>query len=219
MNNNDVYNVERIKELLRSADTIAIMPSEVSGPDSYSAAAGLYHSLISSDKNATFIYKGETPAECKGLIDPDQIAKDIYSRKMEISIDYTGTPASKLAYSNEGTVLKLVLSPVSRDFDRSRIKTDIKGYDFDLIFALGAQRSDDFMNKDRDLKDEFTKARVVNLDNTDMNNRFGDINIIDTKASNLSEIVFKLLSYILMVPNGRAAKALLVGMSYREPRA
>jgi nanoRNase/pAp phosphatase (c-di-AMP/oligoRNAs hydrolase) len=214
-----IYNEKRIKELLDSSDTIAVAPSEIGGADSFSAAAGLYLALRNLGKNVSFIYIGNVPDECIGLLSEDQIVSDIYSRKLEIAIDYSGTPASKLAYSNEDNILKLVLSPVARDFDHSKIKTEIKGHDFDLVFTLGVQHPEDLGGVSKELKDEFFKAKIVNLDNTAMNTKHGDINVIDAFASNLSELVFKLFSNLGIVPDGKAARALLVGMSYREPQS
>ncbi|MBD3366024.1 hypothetical protein GF360_01635 [candidate division WWE3 bacterium] len=208
----------KVKNLIENAQTIAVVPSEVAGADSFSAAAGLYYTLQAAGKDVSLVYIGNIPAEAKGLIDAEKLTKDIYARQLSISIDYSDTPASKLAYSNEDNVLKLVLSPISKDFDRSKIKTRIEGNDFDLILVLGVQSPDDLGIVYKELQDDFAGADVVNIDNTSMNLLHGDVNFIDTTAANLSELVFKLLSKVGLVPNGRAAKALLVGMTYREPQ-
>jgi nanoRNase/pAp phosphatase (c-di-AMP/oligoRNAs hydrolase) len=217
--NEEKYNATRIKELLENATSIAIVPSEVSGADALSAAAGLYYSLSQQDKDVSLVYIADVPEICKNIITTGQITDDIYSRKLNISIDYSDTPASKLAYSNEHNILKLVLSPISKEFDTSKIKTEIKGHDFDLIFVLGAQSPEDLGTVGSELRDTFIKAKIVNLDNTNLNTQHGDVNIVDTLAPNLSAIVFKLLSMLGILPDAKASKALLLGMSYREPSA
>lgn len=211
------YNATRIKELVENASSIAIVPSEVAGTDSLSAAAGLYYALTQKDKDVSLVYISEIPEECKKIINSGQITDDIYSRKLTISIDYSDTPASKLAYSNEHNVLKLVLSPISKDFDTSKVKTEIQGHDFDLIFVLGAQSPEDLGTVGSELRDSFIRAKIVNLDNTNFNTQHGDVNVIDTMAPNLSAVVFNLLSMLGILPDPKAAKALLLGMSYREP--
>jgi nanoRNase/pAp phosphatase (c-di-AMP/oligoRNAs hydrolase) len=217
--NDEKYNISRIKELLDNASSIAIIPSEIAGTDALSAAAGFYYSLLQLEKDVSLVYIADLPEACKGIIGTGQITDDIYSRKLNISIDYSDTPASKLAYSNENNILKLVLSPISKDFDTSKIKTEIKGHDFDLIFVLGAQSPEDLGTVGSELRDAFIRAKIVNLDNTNLNIQHGDVNVIDTLAPNLSAIVFKLLSMLGILPDAKAAKALLLGMSYREPSA
>jgi len=209
--------IEKIKELIDKAENIAIVPSEVAGADSFSAAAGLYHTFKFEEKNVSLVYVGDVPNEAKGLVESEELTQDIYSRQLKISIDYSDTPASKLSYSNDNNVLQLILAPISKDFDRTRIKTNIQGYNFDLIFALGVQNPTDLGIVYKELHEDFANADIVNIDNTGLNAKHGSINVIDTSSSNLSEVVFKLLSRLGIVPKGKAARALLVGMTYREP--
>jgi len=218
-NNEQNHSVEKLKEVIKEAKSIAIVPSEVAGADAFSAAVGLYHALkTEKGKEVSLIYVAKTPEEAKNLIEIEDITKDIFSRKLSISIDYSDTPASKLSYSNEENVLKLVLGPVSKDFDRSKIKTTVEGHSFDLVIVLGVQTPEDLGIVYRELREDFSNATIVNLDNTGLNLNHGGINVIDKSASNLSELIFKLLSQIGIVPNGKSAKALLVGMTYREPQ-
>ena len=215
--NDQIYETQRIKELLNSAKNIAIMPSQVAGVDAFCAGAGLYYSLLQMDKQASLVYLGTVPEECGHIVNSDQLTDDIFSRKLVISIDYSDTPASKLAYSNENNILQLVLSPVSKDFDSSKVKTKIQGYNFDLVLMVGVQSPEDLGQVHRELRDDLNMSKVVNIDNTNLNTRHGYINLIDTTASNLSSVVFKLLSKMEIVPDTKAAKALLIGMTYRDP--
>ena len=214
--NKEIYNSSRIKELIDNASSIAIIPSEIAKADALSAAVGLYYTLLQQDKNVSLVYVGEVPEECKNIVNASQITGDIYSRQLTISIDYSDTPASKLAYSNENNILKLVLSPVAKEFDTSKVKTEIQGHDFDLILTLGAQAPEDLGVVGSELRDSFIKAKIVNIDNTNLNTQHGDVNVIDTLAPNLSAVVFNLLSLLGMLPDAKSAKALLVGMTYRD---
>jgi len=218
MNNilEEKYHANRIKELIDDSSSIAVIPSEIAKADSLLAGAGLYYALTQREKDVSLVYMGQIPDEYQKVIEPGQVTNDVYSRKLSISIDYSDTPASKLAYSNENNVLKLILSPVSKDFDLTKIKTEIQGHDFDLIFTLGAQSPEDLGVVGSELHDSFAKAKIVNIDNTNMNTQYGSINVVDTSASNLSTIVFNLLSLSGILPDTKSAKALLLGMTYRE---
>ena len=205
-----------ITDLLEKSKHIAIMPSKVAGADSYCAAAGLYLALKNKELPVTFVYTGPAPEGCEGILKDDEVMFDVSKRELEVSIDYSGTNAAKVHYATENDVLLLTIGPVNKDFNtKDRVKTDIKGFDFDTIFTVGTQSLEDFGGVYEDLKEEFKSAQIVNIDNTDKNQNFGHLNIIDTSEMNLSLLVLNRLGEWKIKLDGRAAKALLTGVTYR----
>ncbi len=211
----NIYQEEKVRELLDSAHSIAIVPSPLARVDSFSASVGLFHALRQMEKDVSLLYVADIPDQCADIIDPSLVTSEVGVRQLVISIDYSDSPASKLAYSNDDGVLRLVLSPVSADFDLDKVKTSLVGHQFDLIIVVGAQSLDDLGAVYASLRDSFDTASVINLDIRASNTRFGQINIIDTQAVTLSAVVFKLLSSQNIVPDTSSAKALLLGLTYR----
>jgi nanoRNase/pAp phosphatase (c-di-AMP/oligoRNAs hydrolase) len=218
MENQNSNNINQISEFLQNSKDVAIIPSKISGADAFSAGVGLYYMLLSMGKQVSLVYPGKIPEVCKDLIAPEDVTSDTSYRKLLISVNYSNTPASKVQYSTDEGILKLVISPISKNFDQSKVKAGIEGFDFDLAFILGAQSTKDLGNTYTNLREEFKRAKVINIDNTNMNLKYGSVNLVDPKADNLSILIFKLASNLGSVPDAKAAKALLVGMTYREPK-
>ena len=60
------------------------------------------------------------------------------------------------------------------------------------------------------------KADVLNLDNTDRNQRYGTINVVDPSQDSLSLLILtKALKWNLRI-TGKSAEALLKGISVRK---
>jgi nanoRNase/pAp phosphatase (c-di-AMP/oligoRNAs hydrolase) len=213
--NGEIDKTNQIIELLKEANNIAIVPSKVAGVDAFAAGVGLFLMLKDINKNVTVVYPGATPEEFTDLKDIN-ITTNVGQRELVVSVDYSGTEASKVHYSTENDILFLTVSPVSKEFDLSNIKSEIKGYNFDLIITIGAQIPDDFGQTFRELEGEFSKADILNLDNTDRNQRFGTINVIDSTEDSLSLLVLNKAANWELKVNSRAAEALLKGISRRK---
>ena len=206
----------RALNLIESAKTIAIVPSKVAGADSFSAAAGLYYMFMEKDKDVYFVYQGKIPDEAKNLIEKDRISSNVAQREVVVRVDYAGTSAGQAHYSTEGENLEIRLGPVPKDFDLDRVKATLTGFDFDLIIVVGAQEVADLGSTYTKLKEEFSEAKVINLDNTKRNKKFGDVNVVDPSANNLSVLIFSQAAEWGLVPTEKAAQALLTGMTYRN---
>lgn len=213
--NGEIDKTNQIIELLKEAKNIAIVPSKVAGVDAFAAGVGLYLMLKELNKDVTLVYPGAKPDEFTDLNDIN-ITSNVGQRELVVSVDYSGTEASKVHYSTVDDILYLTVSPVGKEFDLSKIKSEIKGYNFDLIITIGAQIPDDFGQTFRELEGEFLKADILNLDNTDRNQRFGTINVIDSNEDSLSLLVLNKASDWELKINSRAAEALLKGISRRK---
>ncbi len=212
-------NKNKISELIQNAKSIAILPSKVAGADAFCAAAALYHMLKVREKQVFIIYPGKLPDGTENLLKPEQITQEVKTRKLVVSIDYAGTQASKVHYSTDKEVLNLMLAPISKDFDpRTKVKAEVVGFEFDLILTLGAQSPYDFGNIFEDVKEDMQKATIINIDNTNLNSRFGGINYIDPLAQSISLMVFSTSNVWGLTPDLVAAKALLGGIVSKEPK-
>lgn len=205
----------QIIELIKEADNIAIMPAKVSGVDAFASAIGLFTMLKEWDKNVTVIYPGMVPEEFRDVEGID-IIQNPGQRELLVSVDYSNTEASKVNYSTDNDVLHFSISPVSRDFDLSRVKSEIRGLNFDLIITLGAQLPADLGKAFEDVGGEYEKADILNIDNTDRNQRFGNINIVDSNVDSLSLMVLNLAAILGLRISRKSAELLLKGISLRK---
>ena len=212
--NGELDKTNQIIELIREADRIAIMPSKVAGVDAFAAAVGLYFILKEEEKGLTVIYPGKIPEEY-GLFEGVDIVSDPGQRELLVSVDYSNTDASKVNYTTDNDILNFSISPVNRDFDLSRVRTEIRGLDYDLIITIGAQLPDDLGRAFQDAGG-YGKADVLNIDNTDRNQRFGNINVVNSSVGSLSLLLLNLSVKWGLRVTTPAAEALLKGISKRK---
>lgn len=203
--------------LIKESQNIAVIPSKIPGLDAFSAGAALYYMIREQDKNVTFLYKGKVPDGAEDVISFDHITNDVGRRSLLVSIDYSGTEASKVKYSTEDDVLMLKISPISTDFDKdSKIRSRITGFDFDIVFVIGAQRISDLGSIYSDLDTASKTSKIINMDITNMNQRYGFVNVVDNKVNSLSLLVMKKVKDWGLSLNERSAKALLKGIISKE---
>jgi len=213
----DKVEKNKIAALINEAENIAIIPSKVAGMDAFGAGVALYFMLKESDKNVSFVYSGKTPEKDKKLIKKEAITQDTGKRSLLVSINYSGTDASKVNYSTEDDTLHLTVSPVPGDFDKERrIVSKIVGHDFDLIFVLGAQRLSDLGSTYKNLDSSSKSSKIINIDNTELNEGFGFVNVINNKINSVSQLVMEKVSLWSLNISERAAKALLEGIIASE---
>lgn len=213
------FNKNKIKELIDESSNIGVIPSKISGLDSFCAAVALFHLLDSNGKNAKFIYSGKVPQEAEGLIKDEDVLEDVKERSLHVNIDYSDTQASKVHYSTDDGVLSLRISPVSFDFDKEkRVSSKVSGFEFDLLIVVGAQNKTDLGGVYKNLDSDSKLSKIINIDNTSKNERFGSINIVDPDINSISLLLFNRLPYWGLDTNEKVAKALLKGIVYRKER-
>ena len=204
-----------MEQLIQSSNNIAVIPSQVGGVDAFAAALGLYFSLKEKDKKVSLVYSNEAPKGFEDLVIDKDLITNPASRNLVVEIDYSKTSAEKVNYSTLNDILTLEISPVDSTFNLDNVRAGLEGMGFDLIFVIGAQTKEDLGVSYSSLENVFRTAKVVNLDNTDKNTRFGDINVVDTRMESLSQLVMNFMVKVGFILNQRPAKALLKGISYR----
>jgi nanoRNase/pAp phosphatase (c-di-AMP/oligoRNAs hydrolase) len=212
MDNNETKS--SMEQLIDLSKNIAVIPSQVAGYDAFAAALGLFFGLKEKEKNVSLIYPDLVPEGFKDLITDGELTNPSL-RELVVTIDYHDSPAQKVHYSTANDVLTLKISPVNSDFKAGNISAGIQTLGFDLIFVIGAQSKEDLGITYKNLENEFKAVKLVNLDHTGFNSRFGDINIVDPLMDNLSQLVLNFMVRAGFFISQKPAKALLRGISYR----
>lgn len=202
--------------LVSNAKKIAIVPSKTAGIDAFSAACGLFKTLKSMEKGVYFIYTSKIPEGCNDLISSEELTSDVFERELLVSIDYSETPAAKVHYSTENDVLYLKVKPIDKNFNLSRVSAEIKGFDFDLVITVGATSLQDLGQIYNELQSDFDRATIVNIDNTELNTKYGSLNIIDSSVEGLSLLMLKKFTEWGFNVSKQVAKAFLTGISHRD---
>jgi len=213
----DLQANEQIASVLRSAESIAVIPAKGGGTDAFCAGLAMHLMLKSLEKPSKMFYPGELPQACKELVDASDIITSFSQRQLTVAIDYSGEHDAKAWYEPEGQTLKVKLAPVSKDFDpntkvHSRLDT---GFDYDTAIIVGANELEDLGDVYNEIRANLAKSTIINLSNSNKNNRFGSINVIDPTCDSLSQLVIKKAPLWELNITTQAAQALLLGITQK----
>ncbi len=203
----------QIMDLFAQSQNIAILPNKMGGIDAYCAAAGLYYVLQKNAKNVSIIYTGRAPEGCEEVFPTDKLTTNIKERDLVIAVDYGGTEISKVQYTTEGNIFYLRLGPVMKDFDLKKVSASLIGAKNDLFIIIGARQPDDLGPIYHELEKDFLAGKVINIDITDRNTRFGHYNIVDNQKESLSLLTLHTALDWEFVVSSEAAQAFLKGIS------
>ncbi len=205
-----------INELITESKSIAVIPSKIGGVDAFCAGAGLFHVLKSHGKKVELIYPGRIPDGCEGVINEKEVTSNIKRRDLVVSVDYSDTDVEKIQYSTEDGVFYLRFGPVSRDFDVNNVKAEVHGHKHDAYIIIGAQVLEDLGQTHKELQQDLLVGKIINLDNTDRNTRFGHYNIVDPLKDSVSLLTLHAALDWDLVIGSEAAQAFLTGITHRK---
>lgn len=203
-----------IGDLVSSSKNIAIVCHNRGGD---SVAAGIALSSFIEDrwnKDSKIIYSGDLEKIPLDLLDMRIINTSFDPKELQITLDYDGTDIEAVKYEKtKDSKLLLRISPVGSDFDMKRVKYNLSGNEIDLFIVLGAHKLSAIGDLYTNHKKEFSRAKIINIDDSSENENFGNINIVAPEAKSLSEIVFIKFGEWGYVPKRDATKSLLLGLT------
>ena len=204
----------QIAEAIDRAKSIAVMLNKDCSIDSFSSAVGLYFLLKDKPRQVDLLFQGKVPEECEFLVDEKTIKTVAAGRELVVSIDYSSSPEAVAQYNTNNGVLYIKLAPVSGDFDINKVQTEIQGQNYDLIFTIGAGTPEELGDIYNRMRADFNRARVVNIDNNEHNQKYGFYNVVEPNEPSLSLLILNNSRFWRLKVTPGAARALLKGISH-----
>ncbi|MCX6738042.1 MAG: hypothetical protein NTY11_01315, partial [Candidatus Parcubacteria bacterium] len=162
------------KKFLEDAKNILVLTSQNPSIDSFASAVSLSYTLNNKGKIVNLRPK-QTPQNYSSLF-----PQTINSNRFVISIK--SKEISELYYEKENQLLKIFLSPKDNKINKNDIIFDdlqeIPETESDLLVTIGIENLEklgDFYEKNFKL---FYQTPILNIDNQESNNRFGNVNLI-----------------------------------------
>ncbi len=187
--------LEKIKEFLSSSKNIGIIAPKDSNVDQMAAALSLFLSLKASGRQV-FISSPTAPlVELSHLVGIDKVKTQLgeASGDLVVSFPYREGEIEKVSYTLEDGFLNIVVKAgeMGFSFDQKDVRYQRPSSSSDLLFSVGAARISDLGNlfDPQALKD----TKIVNIDNNPQNQGFGDLVLVSTRLSSVSEQVANLL--------------------------
>ncbi len=207
--------VSQIREFIDSSETIGIVVGKNPTVDEMGAALALYLSLQSSGKAVSLASATEPTVELSSLIGIDKV-RDSFEAEggdLIVSFPYREGEIDKVSYTLEEGSLNIVVKPgeLGLSFTEQDVIFKRKGEYPSLILTIGVSRISDLssildVSKAKD-------AVIVNIDNKTENQGFGEVVVVSTEASSVSEMISKFLISAGLEIDLDVAQNLLSGIS------
>lgn len=192
----DNATLQRVKELLERNDNLGIVVGKNHSLDDMAAALSLCLSLSQTGKKVTVACPTDPLVAVSSLVGVDTVKKTLGGNggDLVVSFPYKEGEIEKVSYTIEEGNLNIVVKAGEHGLTFSesdvQFKRGVKGVPT-LLFVVGTPRLSDLetLFNPEELKD----VTVVNIDNKPENQGFGDVVLVSSKFSSVSEQVASLL--------------------------
>lgn len=216
--------LEQAASILKSAKIVALLLPAEPTLDHVAASYG-FHGLIGKlGGEAEIITAGtieplpfirNSPAIKNKIGSPDQFA---------IKVSTANAQPGELRYEIENDSMVIYLKPKQGMFKPDDVKVLSSQKKYDALIAIGVTSLDQLGTVYTDNPGIFFDTPIVNIDNNPGNEYFGTVNMVDVKASSVSELAVDVVSRIDgAIEDDMVSTSLLAGMiertqSFRDPR-
>ena len=201
-----------LAQLISENSGIGIIVSSNQTLDVLAAGISLHLILQDSGKNSQIASQKNPTVEHSFLVGIDQLKNSFsgLTRTLTVSFPYHDGDIEKVSYNIEGDRLNVNLFAEEQGigFTEKDIKYFRQGSSPNLVITVGVLQASEL----QDLVGPETK--IINIDNSANNSMFGQMNIVDTSYSSLSELVGKIASELQFIIEFDVAQNLLDGIAY-----
>jgi nanoRNase/pAp phosphatase (c-di-AMP/oligoRNAs hydrolase) len=147
-------------------------------------------------------------------LDLDQVNDFLPQRQLVLTVDYqTGSYSSgKIQKTPEGLVITLLPETGQSPLEPLKMDSAIYESQIDAFFLLELEHLSHLGNFYETNKTLFSRIPLISLDYHANNAAFGTVNLIDTKASSLSEMVALMLYDLRFILDEEIGKTLFTGI-------
>lgn len=210
-----------LKESLSVATNILIVLPTNCGVDCLASGLALYLAFKNAGKSVTISSESTVRVSHTNLYGVGSIQNNVagggtgtWVLKIGGAVGTDGKPIfQKVDYNLKGSDLEMKFPIVpGQRFEPTHITPSFEGGSFELIFVVGAANLESLGAIYSQNSEVFTKAEVVNVDNSQANNQFGNTKIVDPQAATLSEMISQVIVGLGLGVDQDIATNLLTGI-------
>lgn len=207
----------KLSDLLSQSKSIAVITAKDPNLDQMGAALALYLSLSGdANRNVSIATPEEPLVEVSELVGIDKVKTSLGGTigDLVVSFPYKEGEIDKVSYTLEGDSLNIVVKAgeLGLSFNEKDVKFTRPSSAPDLLFIVGAPRVSDLGKLFDPLQLKDTK--VVNIDNSPENQGYGDIVMVSSRLSSVSEQIANLIFNLGFKMDVDTAQNLMWGILY-----
>lgn len=188
----DLTPKQQASEAIRQAEAILIVTGQRPNIDQVASVVALSLILRKFGKKVTTVITDPVPISA-GFITEGNIEKSLTGlRDFIMHLDLSRAEVDKLKYTIENGKLNVHVIPFRGGFSQSDVTFAHGDYHYDLIIAMGVpsrSKLDRVLEQNPGL---LAATPLLNIDYHRINENYGAINLIDTNAATLSEMLISL---------------------------
>lgn len=212
----DNQSTQKIGEILQKNQAVSIVVGKNARLDDMAAALSLYLSLKTDGKQVTIAAPNDPLVELSSLVGINKLKTSLGSDKgdLTVSFPYVEGEIEKVSYTLENGLLNIIVKAGQNglNFSEKDIEYKRTGGHISVLFVVGTPRLSDL---DALFDPEALKnTTVINIDNKNDNQGFGDVACVSQSYSSVSEVVASLLVSLSLPIDQDIAQNLLSGMSF-----
>lgn len=205
----------RVKDLLSKNDKVGILVGKNPTLDQMAAALSLYTALTQIGKQATVSSPTEPIVANSSLVGIDKVKTALSGDggDLIVSFPYREGEIEKVSYTLDNGYLNIVVKATEDglSFEQQDVLFKRSGGLPSLLFIVGTARLSD-LGALFDA-DALKNTAVINIDNQNDNQGFGDVVLVSPQASSVSELIGSLLESLQIAIDQDIAQNLLSGIS------
>jgi hypothetical protein len=179
-------------EALRQAESILILTGQHPSIDQVSATIALSAILRKFGKKVTAVISDEIPAGARFLPTKYMESELGGLRDFILKVGLQNAEVDKLKYTIENGSLDIHVTPFAGGFKPTDVSFDYGDYQFDVVVVLGVasySRIDKVYGQNAE---QLRDAPLINVDFHRSNEQYGAINLVESQAASLAEILVAL---------------------------
>ncbi len=186
---------EQVLELIKHSASVLICLPEQPSTDAIAAGLAMLSVVEKLDKRGKVVCAGfQLPANHSFLPKSEEIFDDLSAlRAFVISLNLSKTRVEELSYAVEDDKLNIYISPKDGYFEPADVSTSTGEYGFDLIITVDSRDLEQLGRIHEMNADFFYHTPIINIDHSPANDHFGQVNIVNVRATSTSEIMFELI--------------------------
>jgi phosphoesterase RecJ-like protein len=204
-------------ELIQKSKKILLITKQYPTVDSIGSVLALGLALEKANKEIDMVCPGPFLPMLSFFPSFSRINKNIKSPKnFLISLDTSEVKVAQFSYDfdNDGNKLNIYVTPESGSFNSKHIAAKTTGFRHDLIIVLDSpdlETLGPLYDKNTEL---FYETPIINIDHQASNEQYGEINIVDTKATTTAEVLYFFLENLgKNLIDANVATCLLAGIT------
>lgn len=185
----DNATIQRLKETISKSNNIGVVVGREPSVDEMAAALSLYLLLKETKKKISIASPTDPIVELSSLVGINRVQRSLggESGDLVVSFPYVEGEIEKVSYTLEEGSLNIIVKAAESglSFDEKDVKYTHGSGSIDLLFVVGTPRLSDIGDVFGTQK--LSEIKIVNIDNKEENQGFGDIVLVSPQFSSVSE--------------------------------